>query len=98
MLSLDPEKDSKTVNPLSKDVDKHILLSSLPITLYYPRLQQLHHFNFTEALDVKARFERHKDAARFFLTSPSSSIPQNSSCTATYIPSRKPSKKDKQEK
>ena len=39
----------------------------------------------------------HSNLSMLYWTNPGSNIPQNSSCTATYLPSQKPSKLDKQD-
>ena len=56
-----------------------------------------HHLKYNEALREKARWELHTDAACYFEQNPGSSSQQSRNCTATYLPSHKPSKYDKQD-
>ena len=48
--------------------------------------------DFSETPEEKARGELHKNITWFFLTNSESRALQNSSCTATYLPSHEPSK------
>ena len=57
----------------------------------------MHYLDFNETLGEKRRWEMQNNSMSFFfLANPVSSTLQNSSCSATYLPSLKPSKLDEQ--